>query len=368
MTPPSATPPRGIKEGVAVVGGILFSAAVGFLYQKLTELHIGSGVFTYSLSYTIPVVLCAAGVYLAAALQIRRIALRRAVPQELEEEMPDSGEARYVSEDSFEAACPLPEKEEKTDPDPVTDAAVQRAEKIAAALAAQRMEEAAFADQEETPLGEEDIWDTFYKASPSSSEDTAEDFYADLPSELPEGYTLPDQDLEEEEEISFMEEEAIVEETVSRHLIWNFVPVVCALLLLMGVLWICTFCWTGAGADGLYTARMGSVWHYSWDQVESYTVDAAFSSGEMRLYFQMTDGRQVKVSPESYAQKKTFADQYENLYAYWLHVDNILGVLDIEKTVTQKEYLADTYRSREDGSWQYVQQLIGYKEDPLAQS
>ncbi len=359
MTAPSARPLRRMKEGAAAAGGILFAALAGFLYQKFTGLHIGAGVFTYSLSYTIPVVLCAAGAYLAAALQIRRMLLRRAAASQEPEEIPASEEEYYISEDLSDDSYILPERD--VQPKPAIDAAGQRAEKIAAALAAQRGEEIDPAVQEETPSEEEDIWDAFYKALPSSSEDAVEDFYADLPANLPEGYALPAQDWEEEEEETLLDEET-EEETPSRPLIWSLVPVVCVLLLLMGILWICASCWTGAGEDGLYAARMGGVRQYSWDQVTSYTVDAAFSSGEMQLYFQMKDGRQVKLSPESYALTEAFADQYENLYQYWLHVDNILGELGIEKTVTQREYLADTYRSREDESWQYVQQLIGYEE------
>lgn len=361
MTAPSARSPRGIKEGAAVAGGILFAALTGFLYQKLTGLQIEADVFTYSLSYTIPVVLCAAGTYLIAALQIRRILLCRAAPQEPEEEMPAPDEAHYISEDSSDDICALPEG--KTAPDPETDAAVQRAEKIAAALAAQRGEAIDPVIQKGRSSKEEDIWDAFYKMPPSPSEDAVEDFYADLPMELPEGYTLPVQDWEEEEEDSLLEAEP-EEEIRPRSLVWNFVPVVCVLVLLVGILWICASRWTGAGEDGFYAARMGGVRQYSWDQVTSYTVEAALSSGEMRLYFQMKDGRHVKLSPESYVQTETFADQYENLYQYWLHVDNILGDLGVEKTVIQREYLADTYRSREDGSWQYVQQLIGYEEEP----
>ncbi len=364
MTAPSAALRR-MKEGAAVVGGILFAILAGFLYQKLTGFYIGAGVFTYSLSYTIPVALCAAGAYLTAALQIRRMLLRHAAASPEPEEMAASEEDHYISEDISDDSYVLPEKEATEDP--VIDAAGQRAEKIAAALAAQRGEEIDTTVQEESPSGEEDIWDAFYKVPPSFSEDAIEDFYADLPANLPQGYVLPAQDWEEEEEEPLLDEE-IEEESIAQPLIWKFIPVVGVLLVLVGILWICASCWIGAGEDGFYAARMGSVRQYSWDQVTSYTIDAAFSSGEMQLCFQMKDGRQVKLSPASYAKTEAFADQYENLYQYWLHVDNILGKLGIEKTVAQREYLAETYRSREDGSWQYVQQLIGYEEDGLALS
>ena len=364
MTASSGKLSRGIKEGAAIAGGLLFALGTGGLYQKLTELHVGADIFTYSLSYTILVVLCAAGAYLAAALQIRRILLCRAVPQEPEEEMPTPEEAHYVSEnpsDEIDDRYALPEEKEALDP--AADAAVQRAEKIAAALAAQRGEGADPGVQEKEPSDEEKLWDAFYKAPPSSDEDAVEDFYADLPGELPEGYSLPTQDWEEEEADPVWEEEP-EEERPFQPLIWNFVPIACVLVLLVGVLWICTSCWTGAGENGICVSRVGGVRQYSWNQVASYTVDAALSSGELQLHFQMKDGSRVKLSPASYAQTEAFADQYENLYQYWLHVDNTLGALGIEKTVTQREYLADTYRSREDGSWQYVQQLIGYMEDP----
>ena len=173
---------------------------------------------------------------------------------------------------------------------------------------------------------------------------------------------LSDQDLEEEEQESVPEEE-LEEETFTRSLLWDCVPIVCILLLFSGILWLFTSCWTRADKDGFLAARMGNLRQYSWDQVVSYEVKAAFFSGEMQLCFQMKDGRQVKISPESFAQTDIFADQYENLYQYWLHVDNILGERGIEKTVAQREYLAGTYMSKEDGSWQYVRQIMEYEEE-----
>lgn len=237
----------------------------------------------------------------------------------------------------------------------------QRAEKIASALAAQRGAAIDTAMQEQTVSEEENnIWDTFYNRPASSEEDIIENFYADVPEELPEGYVLPEQNLEEEEQESLLEEEV---EICTRSLLWDFMPIVCILLLFSGILWIFTSCWTKAGEDGLLAARMGGMRQYSWDQVASYEVKAAFSSGEMKLCFRMKDGRQVKISPGAFAQTGLFADQYENLYQYWLHVDNILEERGIEKTVAQREYLADTYISKEDGSWQYVRQIIEYEEE-----
>ncbi len=355
----SIRPHRRMKEGAAVAGGILFSVGMGLLYQKFIGLQIGTGVFTYSLSFTIPVVLCAAGTYLAAALLIRRILLQRVSVLQEPDELPAFKEDDYISDDFSDE--PYIPSEEENPPDLVSGAVGQRAEKIASALAAQRGAAIDTAMQEQTVSEEENnIWDTFYNRPASSEEDIIENFYADVPEELPEGYVLPEQNLEEEEQESLLEEEV---EICTRSLLWDFMPIVCILLLFSGILWIFTSCWTKAGEDGLLAARMGGMRQYSWDQVASYEVKAAFSSGEMKLCFRMKDGRQVKISPGAFAQTGLFADQYENLYQYWLHVDNILEERGIEKTVAQREYLADTYISKEDGSWQYVRQIIEYEEE-----
>ena len=242
----SIRPHRRMKEGAAVAGGILFSVGMGLLYQKFIGLQIGTGVFTYSLSFTIPVVLCAAGTYLAAALLIRRILLQRVSVLQEPDELPAFKEDDYISDDFSDE--PYIPSEEENPPDLVSGAVGQRAEKIASALAAQRGAAIDTAMQEQTVSEEENnIWDTFYNRPASSEEDIIENFYADVPEELPEGYVLPEQNLEEEEQESLLEEEV---EICTRSLLWDFMPIVCILLLFSGILWIFTSCWTKAGEDG----------------------------------------------------------------------------------------------------------------------
>ena len=124
---------RGVKEGAVLLGGVLFAFGAGFLYQKLTGRQIGTGAFTYSLSYTIPVVLCAAAAYTIAALRIRRMVGERMDFFEEDAAM-ESEEAELAGTISDDVEYEILEPQEES----VPTAAQQRAEKIASALAAQR--------------------------------------------------------------------------------------------------------------------------------------------------------------------------------------------------------------------------------------
>ncbi|MBS5725717.1 MAG: hypothetical protein KHW59_08080 [Clostridiales bacterium] len=349
----------GIGRSAAVLGGILFSIGAGFLYQKLTALQVGKGVFTYSLSYTIPVVVCAAAAYLIVALRLIRVFGNR--DGTIEEDVPEAEEAEeYFPEEEFDEAEPLLED---TQTIPEVTAAQQRAERIASALAAQRAAALDLPAQEENASEESDEWDALYKVPDSMEVNAAiREMYAELPEELPPGYTLPPELSEEEEES--LEEEIEEEEPQARSPLRELLPAICAVAAFAVVFVLASSFWTKAGEDGIWIARMGKVRQYRWDQVASYTVDAGFSGGELVLEFQMEDGRQVKIAPASYVQTNEFVKQYENLYQYWLHIDNVLRTQGTNKTVSRAEYLADTYSTREDGSWQYVQQIIDYEEEP----
>lgn len=351
------SPGRGVKEGAVLLGGILFAFGAGILYQKLTERQIGAGVFTYSLSYTIPVMLCAAAAYTIAALHIRRIVGERMDSFE-EDAVVESEEAEWAEgiSDDVEYELLKPQEEES-----VPTAAQQRAEKIASVFAAQRVVQVDLPPKEESYGEEDDAWDALYRA-PESTEDAAvRKMYEDLPLKLPEGYELPDQAEEEQED--FWEDEDL-EELSPRSLFWEVFPILCVALVFVLVLLFTASFWTKAGDDGIWVSRFGKVRAYTWDQVTAYTVDVGFAGGEIKLIFQMSDGRQVKISPASCAETGMFSDQYENLYQYWLHADNMLSAAGADKTVVQKQYLADTYMSDDDSIWRYVREIIEYEEDP----
>lgn len=348
---------RGVREGAVLLGGVLFAFGAGVLYQKLTGWQVGAGAFTYSLSYTIPVVLCAAAAYTIAALRIRRMVGERMDFFE-EDAAVESEEAELAEDisDDVEYEILKPQEEES-----VPTAAQQRAEKIASALAAQRTAQVDLPPEEELHGEEDDAWDALYRA-PEPTEDAAvREMYADLPAKLPEGYELPDQTEEEQED--FWEDEDL-EELPPRSPFWEVFPILCAVSAFVLVLLFSSSFWTKAGDDGIWVSRFGKVRSYAWDQVTAYTVDAGFAGGEMKLTFQMSDGRQVKITPSSYAETDAFSDQYENLYQYWLHADNMLSAAGTDKTVAQKQYLADTYMSGEEEIWYYVRQIIEYEEDP----
>lgn len=348
---------RGIREGAVLLGGVLFALGAGFLYQKLTGRQVGAGVFTYSLSYTIPVVLCAAAAYMIGALRIRRMfGLRMESFEEDAAIVPEETEPTEDLSDDTEYEILEVQEEES-----VPTAAQQRAEKIASALAAQRALQLDFPQEEKLHREDDDAWNTLYCA-PAEEEDAAvREMYADLPQELPEGYELPAE--EEDEEPDFWEDEEL-EELPPRSPFWELLPILCAVSAFVLVLLFAASFWTKAGEDGILVSRLGKVRTYTWDQVTAYTVDAGFAGGEMRLIFQMSDGRQVKITPSSYTQTDAFSYQYENLYQYWLHADNMLSAAGADKTVVQKQYLTDTYMSGDEGDWYYVRQIIEYEEGP----
>lgn len=348
-----------LSAAAAVLGGGLFAACSACLYQKMTVMKVGKGAFTYSLSYTIPIVFGAVVVYLVAVLRIRRIIINRKVTFDEGEDVPVREEEEAVLEETSDIiAYDMPAYPET---EPVVTAAQQRAEKIASALAAQRSVEIDFpADEEEAPETA-DMWDALYPTPALKEEADIHDLYANLPAELPPGYTLP-QESPEEESAEFPEEE-IEEEVHPRSPVREMLPVVCVLAVFVMLLLAASSFWIKAGEDGIWVSRMGKVREYAWDQVAAYTVDAQLSGGELVLKFQMEDGLQVKIAPASYAETEIFADQYENLYQYWLQADHKLSALGADKTVIRAEYLVDTYMFREDGSWQYVQQLIDYEEE-----
>lgn len=348
---------RGAREGAVLLGGVLFALGAGFLYQKLTGRQVGTGVFTYSLSYTIPVVLCAAAAYTIAALRIRRIIGERmdSFEEDTAMESEETEPAEDISDDAEYEILEVQEEES------VPTAAQQRAEKIASALAAQRTVQADFPLEEEPHEEDDSAWDALYCAPAPAEDAAAREMYADLPQELPEGYELPVQS--EDEETDFWEDEEL-EELPPRSPFLELLPILCAVSAFVLVLLFAASFWTKAGEDGIWVSRFGKVRAYTWDQVTAYTVDAGFAGGEMRLTFQMSDGRRVKIAPSSYARTDAFSDQYENLYQYWLHADNMLSAAGTDKTVAQKQYLADTYMSDDEGVWRYVQQIIEYEEDP----
>lgn len=351
---------RGVKEGAVLLGGVLFALGAGFLYRKLTEQQVGTGVFTYSLSYTVPVVLCAAAAYMVTVLRIHRIiGYQTASYEEDEIPVPVSEETEPAQEVPDGATYESLEFQEE---ESIPTAAQQRAEKIASALAAQRVAQADLSLEEESRLDEESVWDAFYQM-PDPDEDMAmRELYADLPAELPEGYELPSES-EQEQSAEVWDEEEKTEEIRPRSLFWEFLPVLCAFAAFVLVLLLAASFWTKAGEEGIWVARMGKVRAYTWDQVEAYTVDSGFAGGEMILNFQMSDGRKVKITPSSYAKTDAFSDQYENLYQYWLHADNMLAAAGADKTVSEPEYLADAYMSGADDAWYYVRQIIGYAEE-----
>lgn len=347
---------RGVKEGAVLLGGVLFAFGAGFLYQKLTGRQIGTGAFTYSLSYTIPVVLCAAAAYTIAALRIRRMVGARI--DSFEEDaaiVPEETEPAEDLSDDMEYEVLEVQEEES-----VPTAAQQRAEKIASALAAQRTLQADFPPEEEPQGADDDAWNALYRVPAEEEDAAAREMYADLPKELPEGYELPAE--EEDEEPDFWEDEKL-EELPPRSPFWEVLPILCAVSAFVLVLLFTASFWTKAGDDGIWVSRFGKIRAYTWDQVTAYTVDAGFAGGEMKLTFQMSDGRQVKIAPSSYTETGMFSDQYENLYQYWLHADNMLSAAGADKTVAQKQYLADTYMSDDDSVWRYVRQIIEYEED-----
>ncbi len=346
---------RGVKEGAVLLGGVLFAFGAGFLYQKLTGRQIGTGAFTYSLSYTIPVVLCAAAAYTIAALRIRRMVGERMDFFEEEAAM-ESEEAELAGTISDDVEYEILEPQEES----VPTAAQQRAEKIASALAAQRTVQVDLPPEEEPRGEDDDAWNALYRVSEPTEDAAVQELYADLPNELPEGYELPDQSEDEAED--FWEDEKL-EELPPRSPFWEVLPILCAVSAFVLVLLFTASFWTKAGDDGIWVSRFGKIRAYTWDQVTAYTVDAGFAGGEMKLTFQMSDGRQVKIAPSSYTETGMFSDQYENLYQYWLHADNMLSAAGADKTVAQKQYLADTYMSDDDSVWRYVRQIIEYEED-----
>ncbi len=349
---------RGIKDGAMLLGGILFALGAGFLYQKLTGRQIGTGAFTYSLSYTVPVVLCAAAAYMIAVLRIRRmIGDRAGVLQEEEIALPEEVEAVQDIPDDTEYNFSDMQEEE-----PAPTAAQQRAEKIASALAAQRAEQRDIPLQEELYQKDDEGWDALYRAPEPTEDAAARELYADLPQELPEGYELPWASEEETED--FWEDEDM-ENFRPRSPVREVLPVLCAVSAFVLILLLAASFWTKAGEEGICVSRFGKVRAYTWDQVTAYTVDAGFAGGEMKLTLQMKDGKQVKIAPSSYAQTSVFSDQYENLYQYWLHADNMLAAAGADKTVVQTQYLADTYMSGEEEIWYYVRQIIEYREEDL---
>lgn len=350
---------RGIKDGAVLLGGILFALGAGFLYQMLTGRQIGTGAFTYSLSYTVPVVLCAAAAYMIAVLRIRRMIGDRTISAQ-EDEIPLSEETESAQEFSDDTAYEVLEVQEEEEFVPT--AAQQRAEKIASALAAQRAEQRDIPVQEELHQKDDEGWDALYRAPEPTEDAAARELYADLPQELPEGYELPCESEEEPEE--FWEDEDM-EDFRPCSPVREVLPIFSAVSAFVLILLLATSFWTKAGEEGIWVSRFGKVRAYTWDQVTAYTVDAGFAGGEMKLTLQMKDGKQVKIAPSSYAQTSVFSDQYENLYQYWLHADNMLAAAGADKTVVQTQYLADTYMSGEEEIWYYVRQIIEYREEDL---
>ena len=360
---------RGLGRSGAVLGGILFSVGAAFLYQKLTALQVGADAGTYSLSFTVLVVLCAAAAYIFAALWIIRFLESRRDPAVSQEEPLETEQvqaADCLSDEEPDEAYVLPDPPAE---DLEETAAGLRARCIASALASQRGAQEDLPVQEERFSKDADGWDALYAPSAfGSEEDAAEKLYADLPTQLPPGYTLPPE-LSEEEEAPLEEEAEDEEEEIADAApapapsLWMLLPAVCTIFVFAAVLVVAASFWTCAGADGIRVARLGSVQQYGWDQIVSYTVDAELSDGEILLTFQMEDGRQIKIAPASYVETGAFSRQYKSIYQYWLYVDHLLTARGADKTVSRAEYLADTYRTREDESWEYVRQIIGYEDD-----
>ncbi len=345
-----------------------FAAAVAvgalpvFLYFFLVEKGVGDALLYSAGSYVFVIGVCILGA-IAVWLTLKRplaatdeaqntdatvedeyeehekegaVFVSEAVPDTALEEYPELFGMKAVEE---EVEC-----EEETAP-------LAYHEALANVLAAQKAEYAPEEEAEKTD--ESDLFLEEILKKPEKNEDEIPDIYRDIPMELPEGYTLYEEESFEDEadeddetagSDSLVRPRRGIGETVASKIAVSAAALFTASIYCA----VSALGYTVYSESGLTVSNLGKRTTYTWEDCTHYEIAPAFFADRLSVTLFMRDGRSVELLPSDLTVGKQFFEKYGNVYSYALAVEEALEKAGAEKAVRERNTIESEFADNED--------------------
>ncbi len=307
------------------------------LYLILTRYRAGSAVL-YVAPHQVPVVVLS----LAAGL-FSYLVLRREAADERVEEEEAPGEEK-VTEHYEVSDVPLEEYPEfYTEREQEEEISYDVAESISTAISAQKETLA-----EETDAPDYSAWDEFVGDRPG--DDIPRELYDDIPDTLPEGYSAPEET--EEEEIEFDRGYTVKRWHPGETVLSKVICTLVAAALAFGTAFAASFAVMPETEEGFGK--------YKWSDAETVTVSQKLLSS-LSVEVRTADGKKTELFPASLFSGESFSQKYDNVYDYMAHAVRMMTSEGAELTVLNGDEIEQSFKDTEDGSWEYVSEMIGAK-------
>lgn len=251
-------------------------------------------------------------------------------------------------------------QEEKEDETPKAfDVAAQ----IASAIGEQKTEAFRGADVSTVTLAENEVggdseWENYLKKTNAENADfPAElaDLYENIPSSLPEGYTVTAEDTYEER--GFSEKYTVKRLSLGESAASKALCTALAVLLSAGFAFGASFALTSEGSDGFSVGKK----EYVWSDAETVTVSQKLF-GSLSVEVETSDGKKTELFPSTLFRGENFSSEYENVYEYMARAVRKMTEAGASLTVNGREEIETFYKDAEDGSWKYIWEIIGERD------
>ncbi len=314
------------------------------LYLILIKSRAGDALF-----YTAPLWVPVTVLSFAAGLFSYIILCRSAPSCEEEEEkddlyvpekMPETVSVPEMSAESLSEYPELfPEREEES------SAAYDMSADISAAISAQKEEMA----QTEEELFSDDAWREFAGEGEENGSENLDDIYGDIPAELPEGYETAEYG---EEEIEYSGPVRVRKSTLGVSVLSKTACVAAAVMISLGAAFGASYSLIRENEDGFDG--------YLWEDVGEATVSQKLL-GSLSVEVVTSDGRKTELFPAGLFRGEKSDAKYGSLYSYMAHAVREIKKAGAHVTVENKEEIVTAYKDAEDGSWEYISEIIGEK-------
>lgn len=348
-------------------GAVLVFLLPCVLYYLSVKHRAGNALlYTAPYQWWVAVLSLAAGVFSYAVL-CRSKPVTDAPKEESEEslyeDLQPEGEQVSQSPDDREPLEEYPElfrQEKKENETPIEfDMAAQ----IASAIGEQKTEAFRGADVstktfEEDGNGEDGEWENYLKKTNAENPDYPEELaelYENIPSSLPEGYTVTAEDTYEER--GFSEKYTVKRLSLGESAASKALCTALAVLLSAGFAFGASFAFISEGSDGFCAGGK----EYVWSDAETVTVSQKLF-GSLSVVAETSDGKKTELFPSTLFRGENFSSEYESVYEYMARAVRKMTEAGASLNVNGREEIETFYKDAEDGSWKYICEIIGERD------
>ncbi|MDD6095723.1 MAG: hypothetical protein PUC29_08285 [Clostridia bacterium] len=206
--------------------------------------------------------------------------------------------------------------------------------------------------------GEVGEWENYLKKTNAENADfPAElaELYENIPSSLPEGYTVTAEDTYEER--GFSEKYTVKRISLGESAASKVMCTAIAVLLSAGFAFGASFALTSEGSDGFSVGKK----EYVWSDAETVTVSQKLF-GSLSVEVETSDGKKTELFPSTLFRGENFSSEYENVYEYMARAVRKMTEAGASLTVNGREEIETFYKDAEDGSWKYIWEIIGERD------